>query len=189
MLAPSSPLLKKVPSTFSVRCGGSGWHLHSHSPMTSLGFFVVAEESRSGSPIVMVKDECLLVNMPILYDEPINPVLQRMCRNYVRMLCEKLITYDKTKSSLAQLLYGCGIASDLKARSSILTPSAFPHTTIPTRIRGGPRRVIPAHGLIGKPSSGGLFKAKILRDSDRFPVLRTEGGAFPSKLTLQHRFC
>lgn len=184
----ASHLLKKVGSRFRLS-KISDWRLHANHPLLSLGFENVISDASSSGPYAIHRPGILLITCP-LYETSssrIHPDLKRLLLNHIRFLSESLISRDKSKFSLTNILFGTTVfRSSLSCTKSILLP-AKSTVKVPTAILPhGPTRL--KLESASSKALGSLVKKKLVKDSERYPVMHTETSLLPRVMHGRLRF-
>ena len=184
----ASHLFNKVTSEFRLP-KIIDWRLCSNHPLLTIGFQNVVIDASSLSPYAICRTDSLLITCA-LYDmssRRIHPDLQRLCQNHIRVLSESLISRDKSKFSLTNILFGTTVFhSSLCCKKSILIP-AKSAVNVPTSILPhGPTRL--KLESASYKALGSLFKKKMVKDSEKYPVIHTETNLLPRVMHGRYKF-
>ena len=180
-------LLKKVANKFQLP-KSTDWKIHMNHPLLTVGFENLIIDSSSLSPYALYRAEILLITCTLY--EPTGKIhsdLRRLCQNHIRFLAESLVSRDKSKFSLTNILFGkTAFRSALGCKKSILL-LAETTVKIPTALLPhGPRRLKLENS--SSKALGSLFKKKLVKDSEKYSVIYTETNLLPKVVQSRFKF-
>jgi hypothetical protein len=167
----SHRLLKKVSARFEIQ-HSNGWELTTAEAVEPLGFNSLIINPVSKAPLCLYRDYCLLLSISLFDGDSMQADVERVCRNYIKLLADRLVAHDKLKTSLADMLFGSNFfRSDLLSTFSLLLPPRTSSHVSTILSPNGPTR-INADSLTVHVNR--ILKHKLLKDSSKYPVVRLE---------------
>lgn len=187
-------LLAKIPKSFTIE-RSHGWEINQGGALEQLGFEVLLKDVHSLTPVAFCRDHSLLLTVSLTENRPTKE-LERLLKNYLRLL-----TYERSKHSLAEIIFGTG--SPALFPNSLHRPSpsspGYPFFLPPcTNLcissivdAPGPIKILSSNG--SPAAMKGLVKEKQPSVSAHFPTLRMtqnlcSSAQLPEAKSVQYRF-
>ena len=160
-----------------------------NQPLLSIGFQSIIADVSTACPYVLYREGILLVSWTFTDTNSgkLRPEVLRLCHNHIRRLAESLISRDKSKYSLTSMLFGTtAFRSPLCFKKPLFSPAKCNIPVATGILPHGPMRM--KVESYSSKALGSLFKKKMVKDSEKYPIIRTEKNIFPRVVRGRYKF-